>query len=144
MIRQANKFDFPDIWDLMVEFRNQTTEKFLHDIENKPYLENVMARIMAGAGIIYIAPNKGLIAGVIAPSFWCDKTLLLQEICWYVKPEYRNTTIGYRLLKAYIEKAKQFKEEKRIAAFTIAKMNISPNIKYEKFGFSKLEEIWVQ
>jgi GNAT superfamily N-acetyltransferase len=65
-------------------------------------------------------------------------------LAWYVKPEYRNTTIGYRLLKAYVEYGKQLKAQNRIKMFTITKMVTSPDIKYGKFGFTKLDENWVQ
>jgi GNAT superfamily N-acetyltransferase len=68
----------------------------------------------------------------------------MYELAWYVKPEYRNTTIGYRLLKEYIDYGKQLKEQGRIKLFTIAKMVTSPNIKYDKFGFNKLDETWIQ
>jgi len=35
------------------------------------------------------------------------------------------------------------KDENRISAFFISKMTNSPDLKYQKFGFTKLEEFWV-
>jgi len=56
----------------------------------------------------------------------------------------RNTSVGYRLLKKYVDYGNQLKQEGRIAMFAIAKMVTSPDVKYGKFGFSKLDENWIQ
>lgn len=143
-MRQANKFDIPELWNLILQFREETPISYIRNIENEEHFKLLMLKIIAGCGIVYIEPNKGFIAGLIAPSIWCNETLVLHELAWYVKPEYRQTILGYRLLKTYIDYAKKLKEEKRIVAFTMGKMANSPNIKYEKFGFSKLEENWIQ
>jgi N-acetylglutamate synthase-like GNAT family acetyltransferase len=143
-MREANKFDIPELCELMRQFRSESDSEFLKQLDNQCYFEALMHTIIAGAGVIYIEEGKGVIIGVIAASMWCNKTLLLNELAWYVKPEYRNTTLGYRLLKKYIEHGKELKEIGRIKAFTMGKMVNSPNIKYEKFGFSKLEENWIQ
>jgi hypothetical protein len=43
-----------------------------------------------------------------------------------------------------VEYGKQLKAQDRIKMFTITKMVTSPDIKYGKFGFAKLDENWVQ
>lgn len=144
MIRQANKFDKQNIIELMLEFKNESNIAELKDINNPEYWDRLLNTILAGAGIIYIEQGKGLIMGLITHSAWCDKTLQLYELAWYVKPEYRNTSLGYRLLKKYVDYGKELKQSGRIKLFTMAKMVTSPNIKYEKFGFTKLDETWVQ
>ena len=68
----------------------------------------------------------------------------MQELAWYVKPAQRNTSIGYRLLKKYIEHGNELKAQGRIKMFAIAKMISSPDVKYQKFGFTKLDENWIQ
>lgn len=144
MIRQANKFDKQDIIDLMIEFKNESNIPELRDVNNPEYWHRLLNTIIAGAGIIYIEQGKGLIMGIISPSVWCDKTLQLYELAWYVKPEYRNTSLGYRLLKKYVDYGNQLKQSGRIKYFTMAKMVTSPDIKYDKFGFKKLDENWIQ
>ena len=103
-----------------------------------------MDSIIAGRGVIFIEDNVGFIIGLISPIIWCDKTLALYELAWYVKPEYRHKTVGYKLLKAYINKAQELKNQGRIKLFTMTKMTTSPNINYERFGFTKIEENWMQ
>lgn len=144
MIRQATKQDKQQIIELMKLFRAESNIKQYQNIDNEPYWNRLLDTILAGAGIIYIEDGVGLIMALITPTVWCDKTLYMQELAWYVKPEYRNTTVGYRLLKKYVEYGNKLKEEGRIAMFAIAKMVTSPDIKYGKFGFTKLDENWIQ
>lgn len=144
MIRQANKFDKQDIISLMLEFKNESDIQELREINNPEYWDRLLNTILAGAGIIFIEPGKGLIMGLISHSVWCDKTLQLYELAWYVKPEYRNTSLGYRLLKSYVDYGNELKQLGRIKFFSIAKMVTSPDIKYDRFGFKKLDENWIQ
>jgi GNAT superfamily N-acetyltransferase len=144
VIRQANKFDKQEIIDLMIEFKNESNIEALREVNNPEYWHRLLDTIIAGAGIIYIEQGKGLIMGIISPSIWCDKTLQLYELAWFVKPEYRNTSLGSRLLKSYLDYGKKLKESGRIKYFTMAKMITSPDIKYERFGFKKLDENWIQ
>jgi len=81
---------------------------------------------------------------MVLPSIWSPQILVLQELAWYVLPEYRNTTIGYRLVKAYLNYAEQLVRNDRIRYYTLNKMVSSPNLKYEKLGFRKIDEIWIQ
>ena len=144
MIRQATKYDKPQIIELMKLFRSESNIKQYHSLDNEPYWNRLLDTILAGAGIIYIEDGIGLIMALIAPTLWCDKTFYMQELAWYVKQEQRNTSVGYRLLKKYIEYGNKLKDEGRIIMFAIGKMPSSPNIKYEKFGFTKLDENWIQ
>lgn len=144
MIRQATKYDKTQIIEMMKLFRAESHIEQYRDLDNVDYWNKLLDNILAGQGIIYIEDGVGLIMGLIVPTIWCDKTLALHELAWYVKPEFRNTTTGYRLLKAYVDYGKQLKQDGRIKMFTITKMVTSPDIKYGRFGFSKLDENWIQ
>jgi N-acetylglutamate synthase-like GNAT family acetyltransferase len=144
MIRQATKQDKLQIIEMMKLFRKESNIKQYQELDNEPYWNRLLDTILAGAGIIYIEDNIGLVMAIITPTVWCDKTLYMQELAWYVKPEYRNTSIGYRLLKKYVDYGNELKAQGRIIMFAIAKMVTSPDIKYEKFGFTKLDENWIQ
>ena len=50
----------------------------------------------------------------------------------------------YWLLKKYVDYGNELKAQGRISMFAIAKMVTSPDIKYGKFGFTKLDENWIQ
>jgi len=144
MIRMATKFDKTEIVEMMTGFQRESNIPELRELHNPAHWDRLLATIFAGAGVIFIEQGKGLIMGIIAPNIWCDKTLQLYELAWYVKPEYRNTSVGYKLLKRYIDYGNDLKQSGRIKFFTIGKMPSSPDLKYERFGFKKLDENWIQ
>lgn len=144
MIRQATKYDKKEIIEMMQLFRAEADIEQYKHLDNVVYWNKLLDSILAGQGVIFLEEGKGLIMALITHTAWCDRTFQMYELAWYVKPEYRNTTIGYRLLKEYIDYGKQLKEQGRIKLFSIAKMVSSPNIKYDKFGFNKLDETWIQ
>jgi len=144
MIRTITKYDKPKIIEIMKLFRSESNAVEFKSIDNEPYWNMLLDSIIAGQGVCFYEEDIGILMAVITPSIWCNKTFTLHEIAWYVKPEYRNTSIGYRLLKRYIEYGKALKEEKRIKFFIMGKMPSSPDIKYSKFGFRKIDESWIQ
>ena len=144
MIKQATRQDKEQVIKLMKLFRAESNIKQYQELDNEFYWNKMLDTILAGAGVIYFEDEVGLIMGIITPTIWCDKTLYMQELAWYVIPEKRNTSVGYRLLKKYVDYGNKLKQEGRIAMFAIAKMVTSPDIKYGKFGFNKLDENWIQ
>lgn len=144
MIRQANKHDKIQIIEMMKAFRDEADFPELQEINNESYWNQLLDSIFAGQGIVFIDDGKGLIMGLVTPTIWCNKTFAMHELAWYVKPEERNTTVGYRLFVTYLNYAKQLKESGRIKYFTMSKLDVSPNLKYEKYGFRKKDENWIQ
>ena len=144
MIRQATKYDKTQIIEMLKMFRDEAEIDYVKQLKDETYINKILDQIFAGAGVVFVEDNKGFIMGLITHTAWCDKTYQMYELAWYVKPEHRSTSIGYRLLKSYIDYGKQLKEQGRIKLFTIAKMVTSPDIKYDKFGFKKMDETWVQ
>lgn len=144
MIRKATKYDKPQIIEMMKAFREESNIEQYKHLDNLTYWNKLLDTILAGQGVIFIEDGKGLIMALITHTAWCDRTFQMYELAWYVKPEFRNTTVGYRLLKEYIDYGKQLKDMGRIKLFIIAKMVTSPDIKYDKFGFKKLDETWIQ
>lgn len=143
MIRPANKYDLEELRGMMRLFRQESPTSYLKEIDNQEQFDALVYRAISGAGLIFIEPGKGFILGLIVPSVWCNKTLILHELAWFVKQEFRNGIIGAKLLKTFLSAANDLKNSGRIKAITMAKMVSSPTIKYEKLGFSKLEEIWI-
>ena len=144
MIRQATKYDKIQLQEMIRMFRDESPIQQYKDIDNPEYFNSLVDSIIAGRGVIFIEDNVGFIMGLISPVIWCDKTLAMYELAWYVKPEYRMGIVGVRLLKSYLDYAKQLKEEGRIKLFTITKMVTSPDFDYSKLGFKKIEENWMQ
>lgn len=143
-MRKATRYDKTAIIELMQEFRKEANIAEYANLDNEPYWHKLLDSILAGAGVVFIEEGKGLLMALITHTVWCDKTLYMQELAWFVKPEYRNTTLGYKLLKQYVNHGKELKESNRIKFFCIAKLPSSPDIKYDRFGFRKLDDNWMQ
>jgi GNAT superfamily N-acetyltransferase len=77
-------------------------------------------------------------------NLWDPEIHAFNELAFWVEPEHRGTSAGYRLLKAYQEAAEQAKASGEIKYYTISKMINSPDLSYDRFGFRKLEEMWEQ
>ena len=143
-MRQATRYDKTAIIELMQEFRKEAAINEYANLDNEPYWHRLLDTILAGAGVVFIEDGKGLLLALITHTVWCDKTFYMQELAWYVKPECRHTTLGYKLLKQYVSYGNELKENKRIKFFCIAKLPSSPDIKYDRFGFRKLDDNWIQ
>ena len=85
----------------------------------------------------------GTIIGIITPNIWDPTTLVLNELAYWVEPEYRNGMTGYKLLKTYNDEAKRLHNNGIIKLYTMSKMTNSPDLDYGRFGYTKTEETWV-
>lgn len=144
MIREANRFDRDGIIDMMKRFRDSADFIEVLAEDNVEYWYRLLDRIFAGAGKVFYAENKGLLMCMILPTVWDEKMFALHELAWYVRPEYRQGSTGYRLFEAYIQYGKQLKAQGRIKYFTMTKLDVSPNLDYGRFGFRKKDENWIQ
>jgi hypothetical protein len=144
MIRQANKYDKTEIKKMMLLFKDESQIEQYKNVNNEPYWDDLLNNLLAGMGVIYIEEGKGLIMGVIVPTIWCNKTYALQELAWYVMPQYRGTSVGYRLFKKFVEHGNALKESGRIKFVVISRLPNSPDLKYGKHGFTKMDENWIQ
>ena len=144
MIRKANKYDKTQLQEMMRMFRDESPIEQYKDIDNPEYFNSLVDTLLVGQGVIFIEENIGFIMGIILPTIWCNKTFAMYELAWYVKPKYRHKTTGYKLLKAYIDYAKELKAQDKIKLFTVTKMVTSPDFDYSRFGFKKIEENWMQ
>lgn len=146
-IRLANKFDQPEILEMLRHFREQTPIEQFKYCDNAEYISSLYHALLVGGGVALVAECDdkvaGMILGIIEQSIWDPNNFLLRELCYWVEPEYRGTTAGYRLLKKYNEIAEDLKLQNRIQMYTMTKMVNSPDIDFTRFGYKKTEEVWV-
>jgi len=145
-IRDASPFDIPDILDMLRSYRRLTPLPFLAEADDAEYVTKMLTELMVGKGLVLIADKDGIagmLIAVIAPSMWSPKHLIMTEMAYWVEPECRGGTMGYRLLAEYKKRGDELKKNGRITNYLISKMSNSPNLQYQKFGFEKLEEFWV-
>lgn len=145
-IRLANKFDLPHVLRMLRHFRDNTPLDCMRECDDEQWINSLFHQIIIGGGVALIAENEepiGMILGVFEHNIWDPKSLLLRELVYWVEPEYRGTTAGYRLLKKYNEIANDLKEQNKIKLYTMTKMVNSPDLDFARFGYQKTEEVWV-
>lgn len=145
-IRLANKFDLPHIINMLKHFRDHSPVDEIKKCDNEMYISTLYNHILAGRGIAYVAEHDqpiGMIIGFIDQNIWDPEIKVLKELVYWVEVEYRNTSAGYRLLKAYNDHAKTLVDSDRIQLYTMTKMVNSPDLDFSRFGYKKTEEIWV-
>lgn len=144
MVRKATRHDKDEIVEMMRCFCKESEIEAYKSLNNPKYWDKLLDEILAGRGVIFIEPGKGLIVGYITHAVWCDKTLGMYELAWFVYKQHRTGITGYRLLHAYIDEAKAMKQTGRIKLFTLSKLSNSPDMDYKKLGFVKIDENWMQ
>jgi N-acetylglutamate synthase-like GNAT family acetyltransferase len=148
MIRLANKFDIESIIELLKKYREVAPLDTMKKANNKEYIEKLITEIIAGSGYVFLAEkNKTIIGMLIAakfPNIWNPESKQMSELAYWVDPEHRGSTAGYRLIETYIRRSEKLKAEGEIDFYTISKMVNSPDLKFNKLGFGKLEETWVR
>lgn len=144
MIREANRYDRDEVIDMMKQFRDSADFVEVLAEDNLAYWHQLLDHLFAGGGKVFLEEGKGLLMCAIMPSIWDNKMFLLHELAWYVKPEWRKGSTGYRLFDAYVQFGKQLKEQGRIKYFTMTKLDVSPDLDYGRYGFRKKDENWIQ
>lgn len=148
MIRQANKFDIDAIIDLLKQYRESAPLDVLRYADDEEYITQLLSELLAGSGIIFLAEKDDVIIGMliaaIIPNIWNPKARQCSEVAYWVNPEFRGGTAAYRLITAYVSECDAMVKQGKIQFYTMTKMVNSPDLKYNKFGFSKLEETWVK
>jgi N-acetylglutamate synthase-like GNAT family acetyltransferase len=148
MIRQANKFDIESIIGLLKQYRESAPLDVLRYANDEEYITQLLSEILSGSGIIFLAEKDDVIIGMliaaIIPNIWNPKARQCSEVAYWVNPEYRGGTAGYRLIQSYMSECDAMVKQGKIQFYTMTKMVNSPDLKYSKFGFSKLEETWVK
>ena len=146
LIRDASPFDIPALLKMLRRYRDAAPVSFISDMDDELYITRLLTECMAGKGVVLVSEAEevnGMLLAGISPSLWNPEQLLMHEWAYWVNPEARGSSAGYRLMKEYVKRGQAFKDQGRIAAFFVSKMINSPDLKYDKFGFTKLEEFWV-
>ncbi|CAB4153409.1 GNAT domain containing protein [uncultured Caudovirales phage] len=145
-IIEANKFHSSIIYEMLTHYREVTPIEFLKHCDNEYYINKLLAHIFAGRGVALLAYHDdkpiGMLLGLIEQSIWDPDICIMKELAYWVEPDSRGTSAGYRLLSKYNEVAQSLSDMGRIKTWTISKMVNSPDLNYGKLGFRKIEETW--
>jgi GNAT superfamily N-acetyltransferase len=146
MIRLATKWDRDAVVGMLNHYKLQSPIEFQR-VADDSQAYTIFDNIYAGAGVCFVSEDKGVVNGFLMavrnPNVWDPLHYALQELAYWVEPEHRGGTAGYKLLKTYRDYCADLLAEQKITYYTVTKMSNSPDLKYDKFGFEKLEETWM-
>ena len=146
IVREANKFDLPYILDMLRNFREATPIEMMRECDNEEYINKIFHHIILGGGVALVAEDQqpeGMIIGIKDQSIWDPDIKILRELVYWVEPDARGSSAGYRLIKEYNKRAEQMRQDDQIAMYTMTKMVNSPDLDFSRFGYQKTEEVWV-
>jgi predicted N-acetyltransferase YhbS len=147
MIRPADLNDREEIWTMLREYREASPLNAHNNVDETTAKAMVEAIIEHRRGLILLTVKDNIITGMIMAIYtfniWDQNIRYMAELAYWVKPEYRGSRDGYRLIKEYKSVGDLLIQQKEIQYYTISKMVTSPDLNYERFGFEKLEETYI-
>ena len=147
MIRRAGLQDFDRIMEMMINFANSSPYAAHHDPQyNDRHVRTLLSHIMQNGVIIVGEADgelQGMLIGMINSDPWLPHVKTMREIAWWVEEPYRMTSLGYKLLKKYVDVGEQLQQTGKIDGFTLTLMSQSPDLNLEKRGWSQVERNYV-
>jgi thiol-disulfide isomerase/thioredoxin len=147
MIRLATRYDIPRLLEIVeaYAFENPITVLGNQANHDPKYVESLLFGIIMGRGFVYIDNHmRGAIIGIKNQNIWCPKVRELNELLWWVEPEYRNGTIGGRLWKAFDQQADQMLSGGDVHCVITSVSASGPLIDYTKRGYKAVGASFVK
>tara|TARA_R110000796_G_scaffold73508_3_gene165314 strand:+ start:6344 stop:6802 length:459 start_codon:yes stop_codon:yes gene_type:complete len=146
-IRHATLQDYDRIMEMMINFANSSPFESLQQPDfNDMYIRKLLDSFLKN-GVILLGEREDKIQGMliaqIIPDVWLPHITSLREIAWWVEPEARMSSMGYRLLKEYVKVGEKLQEKDIIKGFTLTNMEISPDFNLEKRGWAPIETNYI-
>lgn len=147
MIRFADLKDFDRIMEMMINFANSSPyEAHHHPDYNDRHVRALLTHLIR-EGVIIVGEIEGkvqgMLIGMVNADPWLPQVKTMREIAWWVEEPYRMTSLGYRLLKKYVEVGNELQHKGKIDGFTLTLMQKSPDLDLEKRGWHKVERNYV-
>jgi hypothetical protein len=144
MIRQLNKFDIPQVMEMLRHYRGSGVIKSV-TVDNEETALKILTFIIVGGGLGLVNEKNNKLTGMILaiknPFLWDNTKTIMSEIAYWVEPEHRGSTAGYRLLNEYVTQCEKMKDNGKIDSYTISQME-GQDLNYSRFGFKPIEHTW--
>lgn len=63
--------------------------------------QSVVQGMLAGNGVIFLAPGKGMIGGIISSPSWISSDKIAVELFWFVQEDHRKEGVADELRQAF-------------------------------------------
>lgn len=144
-IRHATKYDAKRIVEMLWNYHDSGNIEGLQVEKGNQTPLKVVSYILAGAGLALVAEKNDEVIGMLlaykTPFLWDNSKFVMNEIAYWVEPEHRGGTAGYRLLSEYVTYCDELKTEGKISNYTISQME-GQTLDYSRFGFKPIEHTW--
>lgn len=133
----------------MIEYIKEVFHKFVPisgtSIPVSDNIEDVINHLFSLPNFICICEeNKGIIIGLVYPTFWNPDRLVAQELGFWVEPEYRGSGLSLDLMNQFEDKAKELGAEEITMIALEASNPKAVGRLYEKLGYHKLEHSYMK
>lgn len=143
-VRLATIDDFPDILEMSREFYAHTSYQSIPFDDASCYL---LFKSSVEQDMSFVSEKgevTGFITGLHFPYPMNQLVQVSSEIAWWVKPAYRGTSAGIKLVKA-LEEAARSAGSKMLTMMCLESINPdSVQAVYEKMGFAQSERAFVR
>jgi N-acetylglutamate synthase-like GNAT family acetyltransferase len=147
MIRQATRYDIDVIVEMMRSYSALSPIIELRTNHNEYHVRQLITAILVGAGSAWLAYEDDKPVGMLLAyrngNMWNPNVMMLSELAFWVEPEYRHSSHGYRLLREYDKYASEQVECGSITAYTISKLSNS-EFDPSRRGFEWIESTYVK
>lgn len=147
MIRRATIQDYDRVMEMMINFANSSPYA---PLQNPDYNDTYVRRLLDSflrSGTILVGEKQQQIVGMLIAQIqsdpWLPEVRTMKEVAWWVEPDHRMSSLGYRLLKEYVKLGESLVEQQLIHGFTLTNMDISPDFDLAKRGWRKIETNYV-
>lgn len=139
-----------DYWDmaLMLQRFARASAQPYHrrDSYHTQHLARRIQSIHQSGGILLIARHQadpsGMIISARHPDTWLPDVWIQSELAWWVEPDHRGGTTGYRLLKEYTRIADQQLASGFVQDIHLTTLMSSPVRDLESRGWTPVETHW--
>lgn len=148
MIRSARFSDYNRVVEMLANFADHAPLDLFHDANYDMQRVLRVLQHIQSTGCIIVAVDKldtpqGMIIGSIVPDVWMPELQFLREIAWWVEPEYRGTSMGYRLLCEYRDFGCDLVHRGITQGTILTNMAQSPDFDLEKRGWERIESNYI-
>jgi GNAT superfamily N-acetyltransferase len=144
MIRPMQPEDFSSVSAMLKDFTAQS------DVSGCLGFKHSTAwNTLAAPGVFaFVAEDDGVLAGVIVAAFvpwvWNADRWVVQEMAWWVQPEFRGRTHGQDLLKALEAFASDSGASAILMITEHSLRSEAVGAMYKRAGYAPLEHVWLK
>lgn len=141
MIRVANRFDLEACKILLRAYALELDIKALLEYD-EPHIDKLLTEMIAGRGFVLIDErHRGMLAAIVTRNFWNPALVELQEVCFFVFPQFRKQIVGGRLWLKFNTLAEEMLKAKRVAMVFCSRQS---GLKVESYGYRPIHETVVR